>query len=208
MPLAHAAVLAVNSMEGIAYETPPAIKREIEEALSRHVEALASTCDERTQLSFLDLVHVCAGIYAAKSFDPIRAKGLTPWYPFLQTRVLARALSLEWGDKCPSGESKGMLKTLLAEEVPGGMVYRPKSGFLPPFREVLAHPSMQEFLRSELLSDQSPLSGFGKRAMLVAILDRGAGRKSLSLGAQNLIWALAFTSAWYRRNASPARDKL
>lgn len=199
MPLSHAAVLAVNSLEGIAYEISPSHRTELEEAVRTYVEAPAASSDPMTQLSFLDLVHVCAGMYAAKSFDPLRAAGVYPLYPYLCPRLISRALSLSWSEKCPAGEPKGILKKALASEVPPEMVYRAKSGFLPPF-EILAHPDMQEFLRAELLSPGSPLSGFFREAIVREILDRAVRRETLSQGAHNLVWALGFSSAWYRKN--------
>ena len=164
------------------------------------MEALAEGCDPPTRLSLPDAVHVCAGMYAAKSYDPLRSAGVVPVYPYLQPMPLREALALSWEVKCPGGEPKGLLKNALAGHVPPEMVYRSKSNFLPPFREILAHSVMQDFLRAEVLSANSPLAGFCRRSVVLEILDRGARRKPLSLGAWNLIWALGFASAWCRQN--------
>ena len=160
MPLSHAGVIAANSLNGIFYSMRAEVGRALTRAIEERVEVLSSGLEPRDRFSFLDMVHVCAGIYAAKSFDPLRLAGIRAVYPFLEPSTVRIAFSMGWDEKCWRGERKYFLKNLLAQSVPQAMVFRPKSGFLPPVTKILAHPTMQDFFANVVLSPDNPLLHF------------------------------------------------
>ena len=183
------AVLAQNSLDGIAFDLPPGARADVPEPQETQL-----TGEE--QLSLLDLAWVCAGRMAPKTFDPLRGRGVRPIYPYLEPDLIRVSNSVAWSVKCANGEEKSLLKTLLARELPKALVYRKKSGFTPPYRTTLAAPPVQAFLHDVVLTRNNPmleLCDVGTVRDLVTRAGRGA---DLSAGAVDFLWTLTFTSGW------------
>jgi len=195
MPLGLA-VVAENALAGIAYTIPDDIRWGLHAAIRDNFEAMIASVEPRERLSFLDLVWVCAGRMAPKSFDPLRKYGIESMYPFLQTSMIRTSSSIRWADKCPGGETKGLLKALLGHTVPRNWVYRRKSGFAPPHRELLGSNVLQEFLREVVLSRENPLLDFCHVDTVKQIIERARKYKKLSPGACDFLWTLTFASGW------------
>jgi asparagine synthase (glutamine-hydrolysing) len=198
------AFLCQNTLDGIAYDVPAAVRGEIDLAIDRHVFVVSAEVGPSEQLSLLDVLCVCAGRMASKSFDPLRLNGVETVYPFLDPAMLAVSSSLPWDLKCVGGESKGLLKTLLAREVPREWVYRPKSGFTPPYREMLASEPLQELLRDVALSPRNPLRDYVRVDAAREMVDLARKGQPLGVGACDFLWALAFASAWLRQTLPSA----
>ena len=204
MPL-EPAVLAQNALADIVYPAPSPMRTTVAEALRSCMEAWGGSLEPEERLSRLDLILVCAGRMAAKSFDPLRSNGIRPLYPFLCPAMLSASSSLSWEEKCPAGEGKAILKRLLAADVPADMVYRPKSGFTPPYREMFADAPVQEFLHDVVLASTNPLLGFCRPGSVRRLVD-GARRGTLNGGAYDFLWTLAFTAGWITQLPSKSRQ--
>ncbi|MGE5837765.1 MAG: asparagine synthase-related protein [Acidobacteriota bacterium] len=198
LPLPHAFV-AQNALAGIAYDAPPQAEAKLARAVSEHWDAITSGVTAEDRLSLLDIVWVCAGRMAPKSFDPLRTRGIRPIYPFLEPSMVSLSSSLSWETKCAGGEEKAVLKRMLAREVPAEWVYRRKSGFTrsAAARAMFASAPVQEFLRDVVVSPNNPLSDFCRIDVVRRLVDR-ARHHSLSVGAHEFLWAFAFASAWLR----------
>lgn len=204
LPLGHAFV-AQNAFEHIAYVTPPAVQAELEQAVRASIEVLSAGTEARDRLSWLDLVWVCAGRMAPKSFDPLRAQGIRPLYPYLQASAVSVSASLSWDVKCTAGESKALLKRLLARDTPPELVYRRKIGFTRPAHDAFALASVQECLREVVLSPGNVMLDYCRPAAVRALVERSPHR-CLGTGAYSFLWTLMFCSAWLRQvTSAPAR---
>lgn len=201
------AVVAQNALERIAYATPAHVQAELEQAIQTSVEVMSAGTAARDQLSLLDLVLVCAGRMAPKSFDPLRAQGVRPIYPFLQPAMVSVSSSLSWEVKCTAGQDKALLKRLLACDIPPAWVYRPKTGFTRPARALFALAPVQEYLHEVVLSPQNALLHYCRPRPVRHLVERSRHR-SLSVGAYNFLWALTFTSGWLRQLSSGADGPL
>jgi len=96
------------------------------------------------------------------------------------------------------GESKGLLKHVLARRVPREMIYRTKVGFVPPIAELLREPSVQDLTRAAVLAEDNPLQPYLHGAVVRDMLTRVWDARPLSLTAFNFVWVLLFTSCWLR----------
>ena len=198
MPLQHSFVIAQNPLDGIAYTIPGKVREDLGETIRDRIQVLSVGLGYEDQCSLLDLA-ICGRRMAAKIFDPLRRRGMKPIYPFLEAPMLRLSFSMGWDQKCEGGEIKGLLKKMLARRVPRGLVYRRKSGFTPPFKEMLTLPSMQEFLRNVVMSRENPLIDFCRTDTVEKIIERSAHGKPLSSGVYNFLWVLIFTSGWLRQ---------
>jgi asparagine synthase (glutamine-hydrolysing) len=197
------AVVAENALEGIAYTIPDNVRSDINQAIRANFEILSAGVGPEERISLLDLVWVCAGRMAPKSFDPLRTLGIQPKYPFLEFPMVHLSSSISWEEKCAAGEPKALLKRLLSQDVPKEWVYRTKSGFTPPHQEILASPVVQEFLRDVVLSKQNPLLDFCQIDKVERMIERSRQHDKLGPGACDFLWTLTFTSAWLHQ--SPGR---
>ena len=199
MSPAHAAVMARNSFDHIAYNMPGSIRQTLEEVINTWIETLSSALAPEGRLSYLDVVHICAGIFAAKSFDPLRKAQIKAVYPFLEPPMIRLSYSLAYDQKCAPGDSKTLLKTMLAQYVPEKLVYRPKSGFIPPFSEILNQPEIQEFVRDVVLAPENPVIHFCRLKTVKQMFERAEQGQPVNIDVHKFLWSLIFTSAWLRQ---------
>ena len=199
LPIGHA-VVAQNALEGIAYDVPPQGRASFVRAVSEHLDVVTDGTTPEDRLSLLDLVWVCAGRMAPKSFDPLRLRGVSPVYPFLEPAMVSLSSTLSWETKCAGGQAKAILKRMLAREVPAEWVYRRKTGFTrgASARAMFASAPVQEFMYEVVLSPGNPLADYCRIDVVRRLVER-ARRHSLSVGAHIFLWTLAFASAWLRQ---------
>jgi len=136
---------------------------------------------------------------APKTFDPLRARGVQPIYPYLEPDLLRVSSSVSWSVKSAGGEEKALLKTLLTRQLPASLVYRRKSGFTPPYRTTLATPHLQAFLHDVVLTPDNPLLESCDVPTVRDLVTRAGSAAPLSAGAVDFLWTLAFTSGWLRQ---------
>lgn len=204
MPLGQA-VVAQNGLDGIVYTMPPQVRETLADAVRDTIDALAEGQSPEERLSLLDLVLVCGGRMAPKSFGPLKARGVSPVYPYLDPSVLEVSAALPWTVKCAGGEAKAPLKTLLARDVPADWVYRRKSGFTPPYHGLFASAPLQHLLHDVVLSSDNPLLDFVDRDAVEKLVAQTRPPHSLSDGALDFLWALGFASGWLLQQPAIAR---
>jgi len=206
LPLPYA-VLAQNALQGIAYDAAPPLRDRLADTVRQHLDAMAGGATAEDRLTLFDLVWVCAGRMAPKSFDPLRARGIRAIYPFLEPSMVAVSASLSWETKCAGGQAKAILKRMLARDVPAAWVYRRKQGFTrsASARAIFASRPVQDFLHDVVLASNNPLREFCRIDVVRRLVDR-ARRHSLSVGAHSFLWTFAFAAAWLRPRPD-ARDR-
>jgi asparagine synthase (glutamine-hydrolysing) len=210
MPAHSAAVLALNPFDGVAYNIPAEIRDEIESAIATQIRNLGEHLDPVKQFSVLDLASVCAGEYAAKTYTPLVYHGATPIYPYLRPEVINFALSVPWDERFTRGESKGLLKELLAATVPHELVYRPKHAFGAPERDVFANSALQAAMSDVVNDTANPVIDYCSKPILLKIIRDASRRRNLTWSAYNLLWSVTFLSLWIRQavdtsSTSPSR---
>jgi asparagine synthase (glutamine-hydrolysing) len=192
----EAVIVAQNALDGLAYHSPRDIRKAVTTALLDPGEQLGQAMPLEGRLSLLDLIHVCAGRFAAKSFDPLRRVGMAPDYPFLYPEMLRVAFRVPECEKAREGDTKVLLKRLLVRHVPREWVYRPKSGFSPPILPILADRSVQEFALGPALSSDNPLMSFLNEPIVRRILKDAGDHRLRDRHVGAFLWNFVFASAW------------
>lgn len=192
------ALISQNALEGIAYDAQRHLQARLAQAVSEHLDPITGGASIEDRLSLLDLVWVCAGRMAPKSFDPLRTRGIRVVYPFLEPSMVSLSTSLPWDVKCTGGQAKALLKRMLARDVPAEWVHRRKTGFTRSARAIFASAPVQEFLHDVALSPANPLGEYCRIDVVRRLVERARSR-SLSVGAHVFLWTFAFASAWLRQ---------
>jgi len=195
MPQLHAAIMTINSLNGIAYTIPDNDRADIFHAINDNILTMFSDSPSPDKASMLDLMHVCAGEYATKTHGPLCSHDMDVAYPFLDPSMIRLGNSMSWEQKCPAGEPKGVLKTMLAKKIPEQMVYRRKSGFIPPVGEIFREDSMQEVMRDCVLSSTNPLVEYFDTNTTLKLVEK-ARSDTMCITVYNYLWVLIFTSVW------------
>jgi|GEM_PF-4680340 len=189
--------IAQHAMDKLAFDIPDSIHEAIRTVSIDSIERLISNLDDDSKHSIFGLLHESIDAFANKSYDLMKHQGIETVCPFLEGPMLRFGTSLTSGQKSPDGEDKALLKRPLAELVPKEMVYRKKSGFIPPVHLTLKDSDVQDRLRYALLENNTPLANYINQEFFTDLLDRGYTGKSISHGAMKSMWAAAFTSLWY-----------
>jgi len=201
MPLGYA-VLAQNALLRIAYDAPAEVRAAARRAVAESVEVVGAGLGTKERLCLLELVWMCPGRYAAKSFDPLRRRGVPTIYPFMDPALIGLTAALPWEAKSARGEAKSVLKELFVRHVPREWVYRRKSGFLPPYRELFADGAVQGVLHEHVLRPDNPLLEHCRPGGLAALVSRTRRGEPVNIGAYYFLWVLLFTSEWLRQQRS------
>jgi asparagine synthetase B (glutamine-hydrolysing) len=206
MPFEVAAVLSQNALDGIAYSIPPDVRESLTEAVTDPLRLWARDLSRGERFALLDLIHVCAGRFAAKSFDPLRQAGMNPVYPFLEPGLLRVSFRLPWNEKVQGGEGKALLKRLVARDIPPDSVYRRKSAFDAPLNAVLSRADVHDFFDGVVLSSRNLVLDYLDVRVVKRLIERGRESKPLEMNVLRFLWTLLFVSAWLSGvNAFPMR---
>jgi hypothetical protein len=194
-----AAITALNALEGIAYRAPAAMAPHwVGVAQIKAVDAIA---DPELPLdkwaSLFDMVHVCAGEYASKTWSPLTARGSKPVYPFLTERMLEAVYGAEWSHEAIDPPKRALIEEL-EEVLPYELVHRRKHAFLPPHLSMLGSPGVQEHARKQVLDGGGPLAGLLEPEPNRRLWARAAAGAPLPIGAYNFMWASLFLACWLR----------
>jgi asparagine synthase (glutamine-hydrolysing) len=207
MTLPHLMVIGSYAFSDIIYHIPALIRADLENNLIQNTDDLGLALASPERFSLLDLIHVCAGMFAAKTFDPLRSQGVTPYYPFLEPTMVRLALAVPYVDKCPNHEAKSLLKQLLARDIPDHWIYRQKSGFIAPFKEMLKNKAMQEFIHDVVLSPSNPLLDYCNVDLITRMFARANRGFPLSDSLYGFLWNLIFTSGWLNQMNLELRER-
>ena len=102
---------------------------------------------------------------------------------------------MPWEAKHSRGIAKLPLKASLAGSVGVEMVYRPKSGFVPPLDRWITEDPLRGVLR-DVAADLGPFSQYINERRLQDVVNRATRGQPLSQGEKNLVWVVAFTKLW------------
>lgn len=188
-------LLMHNDLAGIAYPRDSAAQLAVEDAWATSIDAFSAGLPAEDRLALIYLIHGGMG-WEAPKFDPLRGMGVRSLYPFLDGAMLAHGFSLDWRQKCEGCKDKVLLKRLLARSVPSVMVERPKHGFSPPYREMLARDEIQDRFRAVLLEGPKRFFEGLDEPLLKRLLDRAHRGAPLNRSAANLLWTLFFVHSW------------
>jgi asparagine synthase (glutamine-hydrolysing) len=122
-----------------------------------------------------------------------------PLFPFLEPAMVQLSASLRWDQKVRDGTTKAPLKALLAQQVPHEMVYRKKSGFIPPFEAMLTTRSMYAYLQDVVLSKHNPVAQCVDTRVVQRMIERAYQKHPLNLEAYFFLWSVVFGSAWLHK---------
>ena len=198
LPLALA-VIAQNDLDGTAYHMPARVHDEMIELMRAPVRMLAPEAHGEVELSLLDITMVCAGTMAPKSFDPLRTHANPPIYPYLNPVLAFGGASWPIVVKASNGVPKAVLKSLLESDFRPEQIYRPKSGFTPPYPQLFASPPVQDFMRGVALDPRNTLLDFCDVTWVKHAIDRARVRQ-LGPSTYDFLWTLAFASGWLAAN--------
>jgi asparagine synthetase B (glutamine-hydrolysing) len=196
MSMEVAAVLSANSFDSIAYSIPPRIRPALGELLEAPLRLWGEHLRLGERFALLDLIYVCAGRFAAKSFDPLRRAGMEPVYPFLEPTAVWASFRLPWDEKARDGEGKVLLKRLLAREIPEEWVYRRKSAFDAPLDWVLARRDVQEYFHDVVLSNANRALNFLDVRVVGRLIEQCGQSRNLELSSLRFLWTVLFVSVW------------
>jgi len=196
MPRIFAQVMAINSLDGIAYKIPKQNRIELYQTIQANILDLADGLDTVDQYCLLNLIHFAVGTVGAKSCDLYRLYNLHLHVPYLMREIIELGFSLPISVRASDGVDKSLLKKLLLRSVPKEIVFRPKKGFDPPFMRMAAQPAMQDYLLHVALADQDPLLGFMRKRVLDRLYAKILQGQQLSYDAYRFTWLVLFTSIW------------
>ena len=202
----HAGSGGHSTLLSLAYDMPPEIRAGLREAFKASIESVSAGLKPRDQFSFVGLVRFCAHFSAARTFDPMRLRGIPVMFPYMEPAVVRAGYALSWKERCEGGELKAPLKRLLAESVPREWVYRDKGSFLLPFREMFTEPGVRTFVRDVVMSPRNPLMAFCIPGGVEQVARRAERGQPLHVGARKFLWTLTFASAWLEQVQRSVRD--
>ncbi len=206
MPLVDAAVLSQNSLEGIAYHMPDPVRQRLSAAIDLAYAEPSAGHEFDVRASITDLMHVCGGIFAAKSFDPVRSAGMRVVYPFLSPHLVELSALLSPVCKYRNGADKPILKAMLRQSAPSHLIDRQKRGFEPPMARYLRTPGFRAYLLDEVTSTDNPLMDYVDRQQTRRMIEYSGDHALTNREVHNYLWALTFLTAWLRSHGrSPAR---
>ncbi|MBM3316927.1 MAG: asparagine synthase [Candidatus Eisenbacteria bacterium] len=195
-PFLLASMIAEHPLRGIAYDADPRDLRALHEAFAGAVAEIATLPEPEAPSRILDLRHIVCDFTAQKDAPLGLGRPVDIAYPFLAPSVVRLGVRAA-GLRREPGESKAVLKRLLARAVPPEMVYRPKSGFMPPIHEAFRAGPVREAL-AEAIAPGSPLAPWLRRRPMEVLL-RAAGRRRLAHRTYNFLWMVLCAAHWIRR---------
>jgi asparagine synthase (glutamine-hydrolysing) len=193
MPYLLASMIAENPLRGIAYVASTEDVRALHATIERDVTATADAAVPDAASRVLDLRHIVCDFTAQKDAPLFLGRDMDIAYPFLDPEIVRTGMraAFAWPAQ---GESKAVLKRMLARDVPPEMVYRPKSGFTPPIGAAFRSGKLRAALE-EAASPGSPLAACLVRPALQAMARRAA-QGGLPHRVYNFLWTVVCATQW------------
>lgn len=204
-PLSRLDYYGPTHATGVAYTVPPAVRKELEAITQARFDALQAGLSALHRAS-ISRMHGL-GLTVARTADPLRTRGIRPLYPFLRPELLQLCAGLSFEEMNPGRESKGLWKTILAENVPREWIDQPRAGFPMPYQDAFAHPAMVQFLNDAVLAPCNPLIDYCHKKRVRQIASRMGNGQPVSGGMRRFLWTLTFASAWLTRLDSELRTQ-
>lgn len=195
-PIEYAMAMMKNCLEGTVFDSPSEIRNRNIQSLYETTHPLCENLSLHERISLIRIILKAAGISAAKSFDPLHSNGVQSMFPFLDKDLILMSTTLEMEQKSVKGIQKVLLKEILANHIPHNYVYRPKSGFLPPFKEILKNKDVIELIHDYVLNPSNKCLAYVDKKLLIDLLEKGAKGEELSFDIHNFLWGFIFLSLW------------
>jgi len=142
------------------------------------------------------LMHVNSRRWAAKALSVGESLGIRVVYPFLWREVLEEQGRIPWDAKVRNGVVKWPLKRLLEDYMPESFIYRPKSGFVPPFAAWLSDPKFNHAVREVLLDRNAVVAQVVPPSTFEELLSDAAAGRKLRHSVLNFLWGALFLEMW------------
>ena len=84
--------------------------------------------------------------------------------------------------------------------MPKDFIYRPKSGFVPPFVQWLTDGEFNQIIRDLLLASTGTIQRIVPPRILEELLDDALQGKSLRFPVLNFLWGALFTEMWIQKH--------
>jgi asparagine synthase (glutamine-hydrolysing) len=191
-----AQLMAINSLDGIAYTIPRQERSRLTACIGEYIEALGAGLDPNDQSCLVNLLHFAIGTVCGKSTDLYRLLDLQAINPYMSPEMIRLSFMLPHRVRSAGGQAKSLLKKLVVRDVPADMIYRPKKGFDPPIARMMGQPAMLDCLQRQVLSDANPLLEYIHQPVLQRMIRRIKEGGRLSYDTYRFIWMVLFTTLW------------
>jgi asparagine synthetase B (glutamine-hydrolysing) len=197
MSIRHVLTFGEQSAEGLYYRLPVETGRRLESALTEQLRVEGRDL-ERHRWFVLANLALLGDRVLPKSHGPVVSGGGRIAFPFLDPELLGLGLALPEHVKNACGEAKLPLKQRLAELLPREWVYRPKSGFKPPLKNLLPHPEVAALVEDVVLQPGNALLDYCDRETVARLYHRIRAGQPTSKAVLESLWKLVFVSCWWR----------
>jgi asparagine synthase (glutamine-hydrolysing) len=183
-----------------------------DDSLQEIIERTAANCAQdpnslgyEAKTTIRQLLYINSARWAAKALSVGESLGTRVVYPYIWRDVLVEQGKLPWNAKVHEGIVKWPLKRLLEEFMPADFIYRPKSGFVPPFVRWLTDPEFNDKVRGILLSSKAYIPEVIPSRILEELLTDARQGRRLRFPILNMLWGAIFTESWIQslRSARP-----
>lgn len=160
------------------------------------------TLSYEAKVTIRQLLHINSRRWAAKAFSVGESLGIRVVYPYIWRDILIHQGTIPWEAKIHNGIVKWPLKRLLEEYMPREFIYRPKSGFVPPFVQWLTSEKFNQTARDILLSSDGTMRRIVPPRIITELLDDALQGKLLRVPVLNFLWGALFTEMWIQKHKS------
>lgn len=151
------------------------------------------------KVTIRQLMHVNSRRWAAKAFSVGESLGIRCIYPYVWRDILMVQGTIPWKAKIQNGVVKWPLKRLLEEFMPSDFIYRPKSGFIPPFIRWLTFRDFNDTARDILLSSKGAIGHIIPSRVIAELLQDALLGRNQRHAILNFLWGALFTEMWIQR---------
>jgi len=146
------------------------------------------------------LLHVCNRLWTTKALGSAHDLGKSMLYPYLWRDVLTCMSKIPRQLKVRNGVAKWPLKRILEDYMPHDFIYRPKAGFVPPWRRWLRREEVNRFTRETLLGGTGHITAILKEEwierMLKHLKETDVNPPAMTL---NTMWGALATELWLQK---------
>ena len=197
--------LVLAPVKFLGLNTCPGWDRKLEDVM----EGVFASCGKEDQtlsyeakVTIRQLMHVNSRRWAAKAFSVGESLGIRCIYPFIWRVILMVQGTIPWKAKIKNGVVKWPLKRLLEEFMPSDFIYRPKSGFVPPFVRWLTFRDFNNTAREILLSSKGAIGDIIPSTVIAQLLQDALQGRNQRHAIMNFLWGALFTEMWIQRYQS------
>jgi asparagine synthase (glutamine-hydrolysing) len=199
-PINYFLVLTPVNFLGLnAYRSWDMKLNEIMEKVFSNVSDDNSNLSYQAKVTIRQLLQVNSRRWAAKAYSVGESIGIRVIYPYIWRDILVEQGKIPWSVKVHQEIVKWPLKRLLEEYMPHDFIYRPKSGFVPPFAHWLSSKKFDETARQILLSPEANIARLISPRIVSELLDDALRGEKLRHAILNFLWGALFTEMWIKK---------